>query len=70
MIEHMKSLRASGMSFDAIAVTLNSNGISTRTPWKKMAWLLANSLWHPFDRIPFMYCSLALPHRWTEGLTC
>jgi len=39
VIARMKKLRASGMSFDAIAATLNGAGVPTRTPGKK---------WHGF----------------------
>lgn len=39
LIERMKEMRASGMSFDLIATKLNGEGVSTRTPGKK---------WHGF----------------------
>lgn len=39
VITRMRELRASGMSFDAIATTLNSGDVPTRTPGKK---------WHGF----------------------
>ena len=39
VIDRMKQLRATGMSFDKIAITLNDEGVPTRTPGKK---------WHGF----------------------
>jgi DNA invertase Pin-like site-specific DNA recombinase len=39
IIARMKELRASGMAYDRIAATLNTDGIATRTPGKK---------WHGF----------------------
>jgi hypothetical protein len=44
IIVRMKELRASGMAFDRIAATLDSEAVPTRTPGKRWHGLAVNQI--------------------------